>query len=384
MNVPVNSSSINNKLSLTLALLLGLAVLMGLPGCSSSKESDPIVSITDASVLEGDSGTPTLDFVVTTSKASSSVITLTYSITAGTATAGTDYIDNSGTIDIPANTTNVTISVPIIVDTDIEEDETLTLTLSAASGAALGTATATGTIVNDDNADPKGYYTGSATVKDPDDINTDLVLSDLKVLVSGNRMTMMSINGVIYYDAQITSVEGNDFTADVTIYLDMDQNITLAPVSSTMSGTITEGSRIEGTIAGTGAATGVFSADYDSMSDTPAGSSDIANKWDGYFNNRSNATLTFTLDASGSVSMDFGDQPLFGIFKTCLFSGSISPISSQGLFAVNLEMSDCIQANYTGNYTGFAIPASLADDTLVLMFSNDVAAGFGELSVVVP
>ncbi len=395
ITIPVTGDKVyeaDETLTLTLKAATGATLSTASATASGTIQNDdsaPSVSIADSSVVEGNSGSTSLVFILTASGTSDTDISVTYATSDGIATdgraiAGSDYVDTSGIVDIPSGSTRVTISVPVNGDTDIEDDETLTLKLIAATGATLGTASVTGTIVNDDHADPKGYYTGSATVKDPDNINIDLVLSDLKVLVSGNRMTMMSINGVIYYDAQITSIEGNDFTADVTIYLDMDQNITLAPVSSTMSGTITEGSRIEGTIAGTGAATGVFSVDYDSMSVTTADSADIAYKWNGYFNNRINATLTFTLDTSGSVSMDFVDQVAFGIFEDCHISGSVLPIASQGLFAVNFEMADCDQDAYKGNYTGFAIPASLENDTLILMFSNDVAAGFGELSVVVP
>ncbi len=150
MKVPVNSSSINNKLSLTLVLWLGFAIVMGLSGCGSSSSSDPTVSISDVSVSEGDSGTTDLVFTITASKSSSSDITVTYATSDGTATAGSDYENTSGTINIPAGSTSFPIAIPVMGEKIFEDDETLTLTLSAPSGATLGTSSAIGTILNDD------------------------------------------------------------------------------------------------------------------------------------------------------------------------------------------------------------------------------------------
>ena len=378
-------------------IVLGFLAVSGLGGCSSSSseaDPDPVVSIATASVTEGDGGTQaqqTLDFVVTSTKASTTAITLTYTITAGTATAGVDYTDNSGTVDIPANTTSVTISVPVIGDTDIEDDETLTLTLSAPSGASLGTATATGTIVNDDHADPKGYYTGSAAITDPSDGVTDIVLNDLKVMVSGNRMMMMSLTGALLYDAQITSISGESYTADATTYIKMDESpdqVFIAdPIQTSITGTIVEGSRIEGTITGSvGAATGTFTADYNSMSDTIADSTDIANTWSGYINNRNNAIFKFSVDGSGLVTVGVFDFPDSGVLIDCsitsTYNNSMLPVSSEAVFSIDLDLVNCENVSIDGTYTGFAIPKSLANDTLVFQMTNGSIAAFAEFTVV--
>ena len=113
----------------------------------------PTVSIAKASVVEGNTGMKSLDFVVSLSAASSMPVSLTVNTANGTATAGTDYQAlSASTITIAAGATTATVSVPVIADTVVEPDETLTVTISAATGAAIATASATGTISNDDVA----------------------------------------------------------------------------------------------------------------------------------------------------------------------------------------------------------------------------------------
>ena len=72
---------------------------------------------------------------VNLSKAASSDVTINYSTTDGTATAGSDYTSGSGTLAIVAGQTSGTIVVPVISDDTAEGPENFTLTLSDASGA---------------------------------------------------------------------------------------------------------------------------------------------------------------------------------------------------------------------------------------------------------
>ena len=116
----------------------------------------PTISVADASVSEGDSGTTTLNFTVTLSALANGNVNVDFatsdnSPTAGSATAGSDYTASSGTLTIPAGSTSATIGVSVTGDTAVESDEIFALTLSNPSGnATLGTATATGTILNDE------------------------------------------------------------------------------------------------------------------------------------------------------------------------------------------------------------------------------------------
>ncbi len=112
----------------------------------------PTLSITDATVTEGDSGTTTLEFAVALSRSSASNVSVSYATSDTSAVAGDDYAASSGTVTITAGSTAATISVDVIGDTNSEADETLTVTLSGASGATIADGSAVGTIQNDDAA----------------------------------------------------------------------------------------------------------------------------------------------------------------------------------------------------------------------------------------
>jgi hypothetical protein len=114
-------------------------------------DAAPDVSIADATVFEGNSGTADLTFDMTLSNASSSDVSVEYATSDGTATAGTDYTSASGTLTIPAGSTTGTITVHAKGDTVFEPDETVTVTLSGlVGGTSITNDTATGTIRNDD------------------------------------------------------------------------------------------------------------------------------------------------------------------------------------------------------------------------------------------
>ena len=69
-----------------------------------------------------------------------------------TATAGTDYTTNSGTLSFAKGDTSKTVTLKVTGDEVDESNETLTLTLSSATGGAeIGTVTVTGTITDDDD-----------------------------------------------------------------------------------------------------------------------------------------------------------------------------------------------------------------------------------------
>jgi serine protease len=113
-------------------------------------DDGPILSITDASVTEGNSGTKVMTFTVNLSQASASPVT--YSIATGntTAAAGIDYVAASAVGEtIPAGMTSKTFSVTIKGDTTVEANETFKVNLSNAS-VSMSDGQGIGTITNDD------------------------------------------------------------------------------------------------------------------------------------------------------------------------------------------------------------------------------------------
>jgi hypothetical protein len=114
----------------------------------------PSLSVSGATVTEGNSGTTTLSFPVTLSKATTKPVSFSYATADGTATQPSDYAAASGTLTIAPGGTSTSISVSVVGDVAIEPDETLTVTLSNPVNATIGAGSATGTIKNDDTQVP--------------------------------------------------------------------------------------------------------------------------------------------------------------------------------------------------------------------------------------
>ncbi len=389
IEIPVIGDTVfegDETLTLTLTAATGADLgTLTATGTILNDDSKPSVSIADASVVEGNSGQTNLVFTLTASNTSDADITVTYATSDGTATAGSDYVDTSGSVDIPSGSTSVTITVPVKGDADIEDDETLSVTLSAATGATLDTTSATGTILNDDHADPSGYYSsGSATIKDPANAANDLVLSDLKAMVNGNRMLIVSPSTSIVYDATITGVTQHDFTANVTLYYGMDSAYNVlppTPILTTMTGTITEGSQITGEIAGTGVGAGSFTLTYSQTNSTAADVANVVSSWVGAINTISQLIFDFKIsNTSGDIAVDLGSNADDGIFKSCKMLGGIESVGSSTLYTINLNLTSCYNPEVEGVYTGLATTTNSNHDTLVTVFTNGTASFSAELS----
>ncbi len=118
-----------------------------------SNRAAPVLSIGDASITEGNSGTQVLTFTVTKQGESALPISFNFATANDTATvAGNDYVAASGTGTIPVTGAigTTTISVTINGDSAIETDEQFFVNLSAPQRAVIGDGQAVGTIVNDD------------------------------------------------------------------------------------------------------------------------------------------------------------------------------------------------------------------------------------------
>ena len=106
----------------------------------------PGVSVADAQVREAEGAA--LAFSVSLDDAQTSVVSVRYATSDGTATAGADYVAQSGVLRFAPGEMRKTVSVPVLNDAHDEGSETLTLALSRPFGAELADGEATGTIVN--------------------------------------------------------------------------------------------------------------------------------------------------------------------------------------------------------------------------------------------
>ncbi len=110
------------------------------------------VSISDAQITEGDSGTKVMTFTVTRS-GGTGAFDVNYATSDGTAavTDG-DYLAASGTLHFDANVDTQTIAVTVNGDTTDTTNENFYVTLAGATnGVSVSDGSAVGTIVNDDS-----------------------------------------------------------------------------------------------------------------------------------------------------------------------------------------------------------------------------------------
>ena len=161
---------------------------------------DPNLSISDASVVEGNSGTQTLAFTVTLSAPSSKTITVSYASSNGTATAGSDYTSTSGALTINAGQTSGVITVPISGDATFESDETLSVALTDPTNAGLIRATAVGTITNDDPAPT------APVIADPASSGVTATTATLGGNVTSDGTSAVTERGVVY---ALSATNGN-------------------------------------------------------------------------------------------------------------------------------------------------------------------------------
>ena len=112
-------------------------------------DDDPLPELSAADAF-ADEGAGALPVAITLDQPSGRNITVDYRLASGTATAGDDYTDASGTLTIPAGQTRSTLRVALIDDDDSEGPETLTVMLSNPQNAFVSDRDALLTIVDDE------------------------------------------------------------------------------------------------------------------------------------------------------------------------------------------------------------------------------------------
>lgn len=118
---------------------------------STSFHAGVTLSVTDASISEGNSGSKKLNFKVSLSQPVNYPVKYNITTADGSAKAGSDYVNNILVNEIiPAGAINKTFSVVINGDATPELNEKFLVKVSKVTGASVIRSQATGTIVNDD------------------------------------------------------------------------------------------------------------------------------------------------------------------------------------------------------------------------------------------
>jgi hypothetical protein len=196
VNVPINGDLLNEAeevFRLVLSNPVGAVVSTGRGITIADDDEPPAASISDVSVLEGNSGLVDAVFNVTLSAPSGEVVAIEYEMANGTATGIIDYIPQER-IKFPISVafnpgeTSKTVTVQVIGDTKAEADETFFVNLRDPFPATVPSATikdgqGIGTILNDDGTPVLVKISGRVTDESGNGIG------DITIILHGSHFT---------------------------------------------------------------------------------------------------------------------------------------------------------------------------------------------------
>ncbi len=162
------------------------------------------IRISDAAVIEGNSGATEAQFTLTLSSPSSSAVSVDYLGSSRSATIGADFGTPSGTLTWTPGETEKVLSVSVTGDIQMEPDETFVITLSNATNATIADSQAFGTIVNDEEA---SISIDDVTVTEG---NSGPQNASFTVSLSAERPSTVTVQ---YATANGTATAGSDYTA---------------------------------------------------------------------------------------------------------------------------------------------------------------------------
>jgi len=225
-------------------------------GTILDNDDAPTVSIANASISEGNTGTKILEFTVTLSTISDKDVSVSFVTQDDTASDSSDYDAANGTLTIAAGQTSGKIMVTVRGDTAVEADETFRVDLSDPTNASIADGSATGTITNDDSAVPTIAINSPAARAEND--------GPMAFTVTLSQISTQDV--VVHYStANGTATAGQDFTgqtnATVTIPAgqltgvinvallndtadELDQTFTVTLLSSTTGATLATGQEV--------------------------------------------------------------------------------------------------------------------------------------------
>jgi Calx-beta domain/Dockerin type I domain/HYDIN/CFA65/VesB-like, Ig-like domain len=112
---------------------------------------DVDVSISDATLVEGNSGTRNMVFTLSVFGSLKTNVSVTYTTLNDTADGATDYLPRAGAVTLSPQATTGTVTVPIVGDTLNEGPEQLFVVLLDAQGIRIDKGIGIGTIIDDDS-----------------------------------------------------------------------------------------------------------------------------------------------------------------------------------------------------------------------------------------
>ena len=355
-----------------------------------STSTEATLSVSDASVIEGNSGIVNATFTVTLSRALSAPVTFSFATANDTATAGSDYFAASLTGQtIAAGSTSKTFTVAINGDTTGEADETFFVNLSAASGAILGDAQGIGTIVNDDVIVAPALSIADMSVAEG---NAGTTVATFTVTLSP------AATGTVTYNiatADGTATAGSDYVAASATAQTMAAGVTSKTFSVTINGDTTVEPNetflvnltgVTGAAVADGQAVGTIN--NDDAAPLPALSVNDVTVTEGN-SGTSLATFTVSLSAASASAVSFD---VFTSNNTAasgsdyaglnLPAQSIPAGSTSKIFSVTINGDTTLEANETFFFNvSSVVGATVADSQGLGTINNDDVAALPALSI---
>jgi len=210
-------------------------------------------------------------------------------------------------------------------------------------------------------ADPTGYYDVTGTASVGDGGTGTLTITDLEAVATKNRIMMMSASNKLLYDITIKSISGSSYTGDVLIYTD-NQNA----MNATVTGNITSGSKITGTLTGTGAGMGDFTLNYlGQITQTP----NTLKTWLLPSIGGSSGAFNISTDGQGNITTAL--PVINGYFAGCTMTGSINLVAGSSIYDVAVTVTSCSSdTNFNGDYTGLAATEDASSTYLYLVVTK--------------
>lgn len=174
----------------------------------------PTLAINDVTITEGNAGNTAANFTVTLSAAATGTITVPYSTSPSSATAGNDYLASSGTLTFAPGERTKTIAIAVVGDGQYEADETFQVQLGTPTGAMLGQARGAGTIRNDDAAPaPTGDVQFQKTSDWGSGFQGEITVRNSGTAALQNWVLEFDYGGQItsIWNAQVVSKTGNHY-----------------------------------------------------------------------------------------------------------------------------------------------------------------------------
>lgn len=197
-------------------------------GTINNDDPLPQISLSDTSALES---AGTLAFTISLNTASGLPVTVAYSTTNGTATAGSDYTAASGSWVIPAGAVSSTLSIAIANDIFDELDETMMLTIANSISGTITGGTATGTIIDDD-------LPPTVSIDNQSQLES---ITSMTFTVSLSQASNLPIT-VSYTTQDNTAIDTQDYTAQAGTLIFPPGSISQTIIIPIINDTLEEGS----------------------------------------------------------------------------------------------------------------------------------------------